>query len=71
MISGANDEELGIANIRADLLLEIKIKEVAEYLKHHVPIIIKYENGTWSNAKINLEGDIVVVTPDYKMPFDD
>ena len=71
MISGANDEELDIANIRADLLLEIKTKEVVEYLQHHIPKIIKYEDGSWCNCDVKLENDTLVIIPDYKRLFDD
>jgi hypothetical protein len=46
-------------------------EEIVEYLKHHIPIIIKYENGGWCNANISLENGTLIVKPNYNMPFDD
>lgn len=48
----------------------MNIEEIVEYLKHHIPIIIKDGKG-WCNANISLENGALVVKPDYKMPFDD
>lgn len=48
----------------------MKVEEIVEYLKHHIPIIIKYEDGGWCNAKIKFENGTLVVVPDYNMPFD-
>ena len=46
-------------------------EEIVEYLKHHIPIIIKYEDGSWCNANISLENGTLIVKPNYNMPFDD
>lgn len=48
----------------------MNVEEIVEYLKHHIPIIIKDGKG-WCNANISLENGTLVVKPDYKMPFDD
>ena len=48
----------------------MNIEEIVEYLKHHIPIIIKDDKG-WSNANISLENGTLVVKPDFNMPFDD
>ena len=48
----------------------MKVEEIVEYLKHHIPIVIKYEDGGWCNANIKLENGTLVVIPDYNMPFD-
>ena len=45
-------------------------KEMVEYIKHHLPIIIKYENDSWCNANISLENGTVIIKPDYDTPFD-
>ena len=47
------------------------IEKIIEYIKHHIPIIIKYEDGSWCNTNISLENDILVVKPDNNVPFDD
>ena len=47
----------------------MKVDEMIEYLKHHIPIIIKDDKG-WCNAKIKFENGTLVVVPDYNMPFD-
>ena len=49
----------------------MNVEEIVEYLKHHIPIIIQYDNKGWSNATISLENGTLVVKPDYSMPFDD
>ena len=49
----------------------MKNKEIVEYIKHHIPIIIKYEDGSWCNADIKLENGTLIVKPNYNMPFDD
>lgn len=49
----------------------MNIEEMVEYIKHHIPIIIQYENGGWSNAKIKIENGTLVVVPDYDVLFDD
>lgn len=49
----------------------MNIEEIVEYIKHHIPIIIKYENGGWSNANIELKDGMIIIKPDYNMPFDD
>jgi len=46
-----------------------KLKEIVEYLQHHIPKIIKYEDGGWCNCDVKLENDILVIIPDYKTPF--
>ena len=46
-------------------------KEMIEYIKHHLPIIIQYEDGSWCNANIYFENGTLIVKPDYNMPFDD
>lgn len=48
----------------------MNIKEIVEYLKHHIPIIIKYEDGGWCNADIYLENGTLVVKPNYDLIFD-
>ena len=45
-------------------------EEIIEYIKQHLAIIIKYEDGIWCNANISLIDGVVVVTPDYDIPFD-
>ena len=47
------------------------IDEIIEYIKHHIPIIIKYEDESWCNANIYLEKGTLIIRPDYSMPFDD
>ena len=44
-------------------------KEMIEYIKHHIPIIIKDGKG-WCNANIYFENGTLIVKPDYNMPFD-
>ena len=44
---------------------------IVEYLQHHIAKIIKYEDGSWCNCDVKLENDMLIITPDYKMPFDD
>lgn len=46
------------------------IEKMIEFIKHHIPIIIKDGKG-WCNANIELADGILVVKPDYNMPFDD
>lgn len=48
-----------------------EIEEIVEYIKHHIPIIIKFEDGSWCNANVYLENGTLVVKPSYEMPFDD
>jgi len=47
----------------------MNIEEIVEYLKHHIPIIIKDDKG-WCNANIKLENGTLVVIPNYNTPFD-
>jgi len=47
----------------------VNIEEIVEYLKHHIPIIIKDDKG-WCNANIFLENGTLVVKPDYDLIFD-
>jgi hypothetical protein len=47
----------------------VNIEEIVEYLKHHIPIIIKDNNG-WCNADIYLENETLVVKPNYDLIFD-
>lgn len=49
----------------------MKTEEMIEYLKHHIPIIIKYKDGGWCNANIYFEDGTLIVKPDFYMPFDD
>lgn len=49
----------------------MNIEKIIEYIKHHIPIIIQNENGSWCNANISLKNGTLVVKPDYNMPFDD
>ena len=45
-------------------------REIIEYIKHHIPIIIQFEDGSWCNANINLdENGTIIVKPDYKLIF--
>lgn len=46
-------------------------EEIIEYIKHHIPIIIQYDDGSWCNANIKFENDILIIIPDYKVLFDD
>lgn len=46
-------------------------EEIIEYIKHHLPIIIEYEDKSWTNADIKFKNGVIVVTPDYNNLFDD
>ena len=48
----------------------MSVKEMIEYIKHHIAIIIQDDKG-WCNANISLENGTLVVRPNYNMPFDD
>ena len=48
----------------------MKVEEIVEYLKHHISIIIKNEDGGWCNANIKLENGTLIVIPDYNILFD-
>ena len=48
----------------------MNIEKIVEYLKHHIPIIIKDDKG-WCNADIYFENGTLIVKPDYNIPFDD
>lgn len=48
----------------------MEVGEIVEYLKHHIPIIIKYEDGGWCNANIYFENGTLVVKPNYDLIFD-
>lgn len=45
------------------------IEEIVEYIKHHIPIIIKDDKG-WCNADIYLENGILIVQPNFNLLFD-
>lgn len=53
------------------LKADMETEKMIEYLKHHIPIIIKYEDCGWCNANIYFENGTLIVKPDYNMPFDD
>lgn len=46
-------------------------EEMIEYIKHHLPIVIKYEDGSWVNADIEFQNGTIIITPNYNNPFDD
>ena len=48
----------------------MNIEEIVEYLKHHIPIIIKDDKG-WCNADIKLENGTLIVMPNYNILFED
>ena len=49
---------------------EAEIKQMIDYLKHHIPIIIEYEDGKWTNANIFFENGTLIVKPDYNILFE-
>lgn len=49
---------------------EAEIKQMIDYLKHHIPIIIKCESGGWVNAHIFFENGTLIVKPDYNILFE-
>lgn len=48
----------------------MNIEEIIEYLKHHIPIIIQYDDKVWCNADIYFDNGTLVVKPNYDLLFD-
>lgn len=48
----------------------IDLKDLVDYLKHHIAIIIEDDKG-WCNADISFENNKLIVRPNYNIPFED
>ena len=46
-------------------------EEIVEHIKHHIPIIIKFDDDSWCNANVYLENGVLVVKPYYEVLFED
>lgn len=51
--------------------IENHYKELIEYIKHHLPIIIQFDDKGWCNANIKYENGKLIVMPDNNILFDD
>lgn len=68
MISGANEEQLEIANDRADLLLEIdRLNNAISELMEDIPCLLEIINRNEKDIKVYQDEWIAVRSLEYKL----